>query len=396
MEEDMLNFREPKEQLWALFERKSKITIGLPRCLSSNARLFPLTPESVGMLVEHGFRVLIEEKAAMPLRYPDTRYSHHGAEIVSRSEAFKADIVIHLAPVTSIEVGLMRRNSTLMTLRTPSGDDPAALAMLTKLNITALALNRVIDAHQQRPFHNILSEVDGYAAIVLGAALLSDPAAGKGILLGGALGVVPCEVLIIGGGIAGRTAARAALGQGAIVRLFDTDTYRLRMTQIELDKRVICSDLNPHVLTNAMRSADLVIATDTQTPITIDSSLVEVAKRGALFFDLNSARGDSFNSLPAIDACDGDAIRSAMLKEQRFCLTSPGSRVARTAAMTLSNALFALLDSIKRAGDISSLLHIHRGIRQGVYTYRGKVVDAELAHATGAQRIDLEILLSMS
>ncbi len=97
-----------------------------------------------------------------------------------------------------------------------------------KRNIVALAIDLIGDPEGHTPFADILNEIDGRAAIAIASSMLASPAHGKGILLGGVAGIIPCEVLILGAGIAGRAAAASALGLGASVRMLDNDVYRLR------------------------------------------------------------------------------------------------------------------------------------------------------------------------
>ena len=98
-------------------------------------------------------------------------------------------------------------------------------------------------------------EVDGRAAMAVASSLLADAIHGKGILLGGVTGIVPCEVTIIGSNMTACAAARSAIGLGATVRMFDNDGYRLREALLQLGPGVTGSSLHPRVFENALRSA---------------------------------------------------------------------------------------------------------------------------------------------
>jgi len=104
-----------------------------------------------------------------------------------------------------------------------------------------------------------ISEIEGASSITLAAELLSNAHGGKGILLGGIPGVSPTEVVIIGAGVAGTMAARAALAMGASVKVFDDDISKLRIIRHELGSPLFTSTLQPNVLRNVFRSADVVI-----------------------------------------------------------------------------------------------------------------------------------------
>src|SRR5690606_5682172 len=71
------------------------------------------------------------------------------------------------------------------------------------------------------PLLTPMSEIAGRLSVQVGALALSSPQGGRGVLLAGVPGVLPARVLILGGGVVGRNAARVALGMGADVTVID-------------------------------------------------------------------------------------------------------------------------------------------------------------------------------
>ena len=80
-------------------------------------------------------------------------------------------------------------------------------------------------------------------------------------MLGGIAGVTPTEeVVIIGAGTVGECAARAAMGLGASVKVFDNSLSKLRRLQNDVNARVYTSIIQPKVLSKALRRADVIIS----------------------------------------------------------------------------------------------------------------------------------------
>ncbi len=124
-------------------------------------------------------------------------------------------------------------------------------------HVIVLDMGRITDERGSRPFADILREMDGRGAIAVASSLITDAVHGKGIILGGVTGVIPCEVETIGADMAACAAARSAIGLGATVRMFDNDVYRLRDALMQLGPGVTGSSLHPRVLESALRSADI-------------------------------------------------------------------------------------------------------------------------------------------
>lgn len=219
----------PQEQPCSVCCDRRMPSIGLPACNNQSERRFPLTPEAVNMLVERGFRICIEQGAAACIHYTDNQYLRAGATVTDRDEALGCDIVIHLAPADTADIAKMRRGAMLLTLLHPEAQKPAAVKALLARHITAIAIDLVEDDKGHTPFADILAEIDGRASLAIASSLLADATRGKGILLGGIAGIIPCETTIIGSGIAACAAARSAMGLGATVKMFDNDVYRLRL-----------------------------------------------------------------------------------------------------------------------------------------------------------------------
>lgn len=391
----------PLERMLGIAIPRPLVTIGLP-APSSNERRFPLTPEATGMLVERGFAVKIEKGAAESIHYSDLRYSQHGAQICRRDEALRADIVICLSPLTTAEARMIKRGGMLMTLMRSIEESPDVIGVLLRDRVIAIAIDRIVDGMGHKPFADILAEISGRAAIATASSLLADAKHGKGILLGGVAGIIPCEVCIIGSGIDAIAAARSSLGLGAMVRMFDNDVYRLRAAMRELGPGVMASALHPRVLLNALRSADVVVATPVKPMHVLTADAVAEMKSGVVIFDLNEDCGNVFPSLRQIDLGkaesrnDGLSQAESIGREHRVCYVSPGNAVPRTAAMALSNTFLTMLSEIFTCEGVTNALMLNKGLQCAVLTFLGRPVNDRIASIVGMRHVDINLLLQFS
>ena len=383
----------PQEQLLGIKPGSRHLSIGLPAEHNGGEKRFPLTPEGVALLTREGFAVLIERGAGEGIKYSDLHYTEAGAQAVESGEVFRCDVVLKITPLNEEEAASIRPGGLLLTLLQPQYQSASVLKVLMQKRVTAVAIDRVVDDKGRYLFADILDEIDGRAAIVLASELLSNRSGGKGVLLGGVPGVAAAEVLIIGGGLAGRAAARAASGLGALVRIFDNDFYRLRATQLEVGPSVFTSNMHPHVLENAMRSADVVIGTEVPDRGRLGMNYVEMMKRGALLFDLCMDQGGCFETSSCSEApCDKVYEQCGVL---HYCLSSVGSAVARTASMALSNLLVPLLMELNDPAMLYGHIKTDDRLRNAVYLFGGKLTHKELSLRLGLSYYDMALFMSM-
>lgn len=387
----------PLEQPCETMTSRRSLTIGLPTCTDTAERRFPLTPEGAAQLIERGFRIRMQEGAARSIHYSDGAYTRAGVEVCGRQEAMACDIVISVGTLTAADIRDMRRGAMLLTMLRPVACHPEAIRELLHRHIISIALDLVEDPHGCTPFADILAEIDGRASVAIASSLLADPGRGKGILLGGVAGIVPCETLIIGSGIAACAAARSAMGLGATVRMFDNDVYSLRRASQELGPWAITSSLHPRTLDNALRSADVVIVTPTSQPFALHADTVGHMKRGVVTFDLNpDADGSAFPSMAPLDLAMISAMDGSARTEGRICFINAGSAVARTAAMALSNTLLTFMESIAGCEGPANALRLLPGMQKATMTFFGKIVNRRVAAAMRTRSVDISIYLTLS
>lgn len=387
---------QPLEQPTMVANRKAKLFIGIPKERSFQEHRIGLTPESVQTLVANGHRILIERGAGLDSHFADADYSEAGAEITDNvEEVFKADVVIKIAPPQLNEIEMMQTGQTLISpihLPTLKKD---YIQLLMKKKVTALAFEYTNDEAKRFPFVRAMSEIAGNSVILLAAEFLSNTNDGKGILLGGISGVPPAKVVILGAGVVGAFAARAAIGLGAVVSVFDNNVYKLQRLQEKIGARVFTSTISPAILAQELQTADVAIGAihskQGRTPVIVTEEMVSKMKAGSVLIDVSIDQGGCFETSEITSHAEPTFKKYDVM---HYCVPNIPSRVSRTASYAFSNILTPIL---LRCGDlcgIKNLIYEDGGIRNGIYLYNGNLTNEHLSSLFGIKSSNLDLLFA--
>jgi Alanine dehydrogenase len=387
----------PQELLEELRRVSNRLLIGIPKEPDAEERRLALTPEAVGMIVECGHHVLVETNAGLGINYSDSHFSEAGAEIVSTpAEVYQADYILKILPPLPSEVALMKSRATLFSMIQFNLFAPEAYEGLMQKRINAFAYELITDDSACAPMLNVISEIEGTSSVMIAAELLSNTKGGKGILLGGIPGVPPTEVVIIGAGNAGTVAARAALGLGATVKVFDDDINKLRQLQQVLGQNVFTSNFHPNVLRNAFSGADVVIGAmryiNSRRRYVIAEDLIRSMKRGALVIDLRVNQGGCFETTCCLSGSDPDFFEQYGILH--YCKPNISNHVARTTSMAFSNIIAPLITLLGDMGTIQTAIKADVCFRSGIYMYCGKPVNNYVSNHFNLLSNNLDIYLS--
>ncbi len=386
----------PQEEQLETGLKKKKITIGIPRESEENEKRVALTPEAVNILVEAGNKVFVQEGSGKGANYSDKDYSENGALITKTGdEVFNCDLVIKVAPFSKKEVDKLHERTTVLSFLKVLKQDKATLTGMMRKNITAIAFERIRDKHDELPVVESMSEISGVTAVLIASEYLSNQYGGKGVMLGGVSGVTPTEVVIIGAGTAGEYAARAALGLGAEVKIFDNSVHRLRKFQSILGQRLQTSVYHPQVLNKALKSADVLIGAiqieDLRPWYHITEDMVKKMKKGSFLIDLSIDRGGCIETMECRDLQDPVYEKHGVI---HFSAWNLPSRVARTASIALSNVFTSLIQEVADQGGLDAMLKSYSGLNYGVYIYKGILTNETLGQKFNLLSKDINLLLA--
>src|SRR5438094_9762313 len=236
------------------------ITIGVPKEIKTDEYRFAMIPVGADELTRAGHKVLIQAGAGQGSGIDDEHYAANGAEIVTNAAEIwsRADLIVKVKEPLTAEWPLMRSGQIVFTYFHFAADRPLTDAVM-KSGITAIAYETIKDKNGTLPLLTPMSEVAGRMSIQEGAKFLERPFEGRGILLGGVPGVLPANVVVLGGGVVGANAAKVAAGLGANVLILDINLDRLRYLDDVMPPNVTTVFSDRHNILDSITRADLII-----------------------------------------------------------------------------------------------------------------------------------------
>lgn len=385
----------PKEEMLEIARKKGRLNIGIPKETSFQEKRVALVPEAVSLLVANGHRVLVETKSGDLAHFSDQDYSEAGAEICySTEEIFASDIIFKVAPPSEAEVEMMKGNQTLISALQISIQPKKILQKLMQKKITAIAWDYIRDEEGVFPVVRTMGELAGTMSILIASELLASFDKGKGVLLGSVAGVQPTEVVVIGAGTVGEYSARAALGLGASVKVFDNSLARLRRLQNDIGQRIYTSIIQPKVLAKALKRADVAIGAVRsslgRTPCVVSEEMVKNMKQGAVIVDVSIDQGGCFETSRITNHKESTFTKHDVI---HYCVPNIASRVSRTASFALSNIFSPILLEMGDSGGCKELILNNIGFRSGVYMYQGALTSEVLGKVFDLQYKNIELLV---
>jgi alanine dehydrogenase len=386
----------PQEALLAVREEKKSLLLGIPAEVALQERRIALTPASVGLLTQNGYEIMIETGAGKPSKFSDKEYSDAGASIVySHEEVMRAQIVLKVEPPTDEEIAGMKSGHVLLSALQMANMNKHYFDRLNQKKITAIAFELIEDKVGGMPAVRAMSEIAGSTVMLIAAEYLSSAHNGQGIVLGGITGVPPTKVVVLGAGTVAEFAARAALGLGVDIQVFDNHLYKLRRLKHTLGHQVFTSTLEPNTLLESFKNADVVIGamrTEKGKPrFMVTEEMVAQMKRGSIVIDVSIDQGGCFETSSLTTHDNPVFTKYGVI---HYCVPNIASRVARTASTALSNIFTPILMQIADAGGLDNMIYTHEWFMRGVYAYKGSLTNAIIARKLGMKYKDLSLLMA--
>ena len=350
------------------------MNIGIPKESRPCEYRVGLSPAGVQRLVRRGHICYVEHDAGKFAGFSDQDYQQAGAQIVySAHEAFgRADIILKMTRPQLEELELIQQGAIVGGALHLSAASQSKIDYMLEHNITTVAYEQIHRADSTRPVLTAMSEIGGHMCAHAAANLLQNNTGGKGILIGGAPGIPPAEVVIIGAGVFGSSAAEAFSAHGAHLTVLDTSVDSLR----SVENRV------PHVATllatsaNIRRScayADVVITAAAipgdRAPILITREMLREMKPRSLIIDASIDEGGCLETSRPTTHENPTFVEEDII---HYCVPNISSVIARTATHAFSNAAFPFIETIVTKG-IEKAIEEDPAIAQAVITHQGKL-----------------------
>ena len=355
--------------------------IGIPTEIKDNEYRVGMTPSGVRDLTADGHTVYVQKGAGTGSGFADEEYTGAGAKILPDADSVYAEAEMIVKVKEPIEPDLRRmKNGQLLFTYLHLAPVPELTRTLLEKKITGIAYETITGKAGSLPLLTPMSEVAGRMAVHVGAFYLQKPNGGRGVLLGGVPGVLPADVVIIGGGIVGINSAKMAAGLGARVTILDTNLDRLRYLDDVFRGTVLTLASNKAHIEEAVRRADLLIGgvliPGASAPKLVTRTMIREMKKGSVIVDVAIDQGGcvetakpTTHSNPVYDV---DGVT-------HYCVANMPGALPRTSTIALTNATLPYTRRIANLGFQKAIEE--PGFAEGVNVYQGAITYRAVAES---------------
>ena len=359
--------------------------IGVPRESKIVEYRVGMVPDAVPSLVAAGHEISVEEGAGEGSGFSDEEYARRGAQLVSREQAWSAQLVVKVKDPLPDEVALLKRGATLFTYLHLAANADLTRRLLDA-GVIAIAYETIRNADGSFPVLAPMSEVAGRLAVQIGVALLQKDRGGKGLLLGGVPGVMRGRVTVIGGGIVGVNAVRVAHALGAEVDVLDIDLRRLTYLYDIFHGELNTLFANRANIERSVTTSDLVIGAvylaGRRAPTLVTDGMVRAMDAGSVILDVAVDQGGCVETIHPTTHADPTYVVHDVI---HYGVTNMPGAVPRTATFALTNTTLPYVERIAALG-VEGAVAADESLAQGANIWRGKVV-----HPGVAESLDLAL-----
>jgi alanine dehydrogenase len=356
--------------------------IGVPKEIKLQEHRIGLTPESVKILTDKNHEVLVQNNGGFEAGFTNEDYKNVGAEILDNaSDIFKkAEIIVKVKEPQMSEVAMIRENQIIYTYLHLAAAKELTEG-LVKSKAVCIAYETVTDDNGRLPLLAPMSAVAGRMSIQAGAHSLEKNQKGRGLLLGGAPGVDPANVVILGGGVVGENAAVIATGMRGKVSIVDKSESRLKQLQEIFGDKIIPIQSDNTDLKKLISECDLLIGgvliPGAEAPKLVSKEMIKSMKRGSVIVDVAIDQGGCVEtSKPTTHAKPTYIVHDVV----HYCVANMPGGVPRTSTMALNKATLPMLVKLADQG-YKKTLKENKNYLAGLNVFKGQITYKGVADA---------------
>ena len=368
--------------------------VGIPREVKDNEYRVAATPEGVRELTRAGHEVIVESGAGAGSALPDEDFTTAGARILPDADAVfaAADMIMKVKEPQAEEYGRFKPDHLLFTYLHLAADE-ALTKFLVERGVASVAYETVELEDGRLPLLAPMSEIAGRMAPQEGAKYLERPLGGRGVLMGGASGVQPASVVVIGAGMAGLNAAWIAAGMEAEVVVLDKNVDRLRYVDQIQRGRIQTVTSSGLAIERLVLEADLVIGAvlipGAKAPHLVTEDMVRAMRPGSVIVDISIDQGGCVETAHVTTHSNPVYVEHDVV---HYCVGNMPGAVPRTSTYALTNVTLPYAIDIASKG-LEEAIREDPALALGVNAYRGHVTNLGVAEAHGMAYTELGSLV---
>ena len=370
------------------------LSIGVPREVKTAEGRVAMTPDGVRECERYGIQVFVETSAGEGASISDADFVAAGATIVpTAADAWSQPMVVKVKEPKEEEFEFLRRDLTLFTYLHLAAYPKVASALIAA-GTTSFAYETVQMPDSSLPLLAPMSEVAGRLAPQMGAHFLESHNGGRGVLMGGAPGVRPAKVVVLGAGNVGWNAAWIAAGMEAEVILIDKNIDRLRYVDQIHRGRISTLASNRGSIERSIVEADLVIGAvlvaGGRAPVVVSEDMVRSMKRGAVIVDVAVDQGGCIETTRETTHTDPVYINHGVV---HYAVGNMPGAVPHTSTYALTNVTLPFQIEVARHGALGAA-RTNSALAHGLNTHHGHVTYEAVATALSLPFVESLVALN--
>ncbi len=359
--------------------------IGIPKEIKPQENRVGMTPAGIHALAAAGHTCYVEASAGLGSSFTDEEYEKAGAAILGTAAEVYAvsEFIIKVKEPLPSEYPMLKPGQIMFTYL-HLAPVPELTRALMDLEIIGIAYETVQLADRSLPLLSPMSEIAGSMSVQIGAHLLEKPSGGRGVLLGGAVGVEPARVVVVGGGTVGANAVKVACGMGAQVTVLDINHKKLSQLHSLYENKVVTLMSNSYNIEHSVSQADLLVGAvlipGDKAPRLVTEDMVKTMRPGSVIVDVAIDQGG------CIETCDRTTtlenpyyIKHGVL---HYSVANMPGAVPRTSTIALTNATLPYALKIAQRG-AEKAMRENPALMKGLNVYKGSLTLRAVANAQG-------------
>ena len=369
--------------------------IGVPKEIKLQEHRIGLTPDSVKILADKGHKILIQNNGGFEAGFTNEDYKNSGAKIIDKAEdIFKqAELIVKVKEPQMNEVAMIRENQIIYTYLHLAAAKELTEG-LVKSKAVCIAYETVTDDDGRLPLLAPMSAVAGRMSIQAGAHSLEKNQKGRGLLLGGAPGVEPANIVILGGGVVGENAAIIATGMRGKVYVVDKSEKRLKELHEIFGDKIIPSQSDKIDLKKLISECDLlvggVLIPGAEAPKLVTKEMIKNMKRGSVVVDVAIDQGGCVETSKPSTHAEPTFIVDDVV---HYCVANMPGGVPRTSTMALNKATLPMLIKLADQG-YEKTLKENKNYLAGLNVFKGQITYKGVADALNLKYTPAENIFS--
>ena len=363
--------------------------IGVPKEIKPQENRIGLTPDSVKTLVSEGHEVLVENNGGFEAGFDNDQYKNAGAKIIEKAtDIFNdAEIIVKVKEPQKVEVEMIRENQIVYTYLHLAAAKELTEGLVKSKSIN-IAYETITDDNGRLPLLAPMSAVAGRMSVQAGAHCLEKNQKGRGVLLGGAPGGEPANVLILGGGVVGENAATIATGMKAKVHIVDKSEARLKQLVEMFGDKIIPEQSDKIDLKKLVAEADLIVGgvliPGAEAPKLVTKDMLKLMKRGSVIVDVAIDQGGCVETSKPTTFNDPTFIVDNVV---HYCVANMPGGVPRTSTIALNKATLPYLVKLANRG-YQKALSEDKNFLAGLNVHKGHVTYKAVADVFGHEYVN--------